>query len=42
MSTGLASPITLAGGEFVMGSSDHYPEEAPAHPVQFATHVPLR
>jgi formylglycine-generating enzyme required for sulfatase activity len=27
-------PIELAGGEFVMGSDDHYPEESPAHKVR--------
>jgi len=26
--------IALAGGRFVMGSDRHYPEEAPAHPVE--------
>jgi formylglycine-generating enzyme required for sulfatase activity len=28
-----ARAIHLAGGSFRMGSDDHYPEEAPAHPV---------
>ena len=26
--------IAIAGGEFAMGSNDHYPEEAPAHRVR--------
>ena len=25
--------VWVPGGEFLMGSNDHYPEEAPAHPV---------
>ena len=25
--------VWVPGGGFVMGSNDHYPEEAPAHPV---------
>ncbi len=28
--------VELAGGTFVMGSNDHYPEEAPAHKVTVA------
>jgi formylglycine-generating enzyme required for sulfatase activity len=27
-------PVELAGGEFVMGSDQHYPEESPAHRVR--------
>ena len=34
MSTEVAPARTLAGGEFVMGSDDHYPEEAPTHRVR--------
>ena len=26
--------VWVPGGEFVMGSNDHYPEEAPTHRVQ--------
>ena len=25
--------VWIPGGTFMMGSNDHYPEEAPAHPV---------
>ena len=25
--------VQIPGGTFLMGSDDHYPEEAPAHPV---------
>ena len=25
--------VWIPGGTFLMGSDDHYPEEAPAHPV---------
>ncbi|HEY7660902.1 MAG TPA: formylglycine-generating enzyme family protein, partial [Actinomycetota bacterium] len=25
--------VWIPGGTFLMGSNDHYPEEAPAHPV---------
>lgn len=34
---GLAAPegmTWISGGTFTMGSNDHYPEEAPAHPVK--------
>ncbi|MBB5872448.1 formylglycine-generating enzyme required for sulfatase activity [Allocatelliglobosispora scoriae] len=41
VSTGLTAPsiraagmVWIPGGQFVMGSDDHYPEEAPAHPVR--------
>jgi formylglycine-generating enzyme len=26
----------IPGGTFLMGSDDHYPDEAPAHPVTIA------
>ena len=26
--------VSLPGGEFAMGSDEHYPEEAPVHPVR--------
>ena len=26
--------VWLDGGQFMMGSDDHYPEEAPRHPVR--------
>ena len=29
--------VTLAGGEFAMGSDEHYPEESPVHRVRIAT-----
>jgi formylglycine-generating enzyme len=32
--TPAGDPVALAGGRFLMGSDDHYPEEAPAHPVE--------
>ena len=28
-----ANMVWIPGGTFMMGSNDHYPEEAPAHPV---------
>lgn len=30
----LEEMIWIPGGTFVMGSDDHYPEEAPKHPVK--------
>ena len=30
----MTDAIVLPGGTFVMGSDNHYPEEAPAHPVR--------
>ena len=32
--TEVADAVDLQGGEFIMGSDHHYPEEAPAHPVR--------
>jgi sulfatase modifying factor 1 len=32
--TALDGFVWIEGGEFTMGSDDHYPEEAPAHPVR--------
>ena len=34
MSAAARDVVVLAGGEFTMGSDDHYPEEAPVHRVQ--------
>jgi formylglycine-generating enzyme len=28
--------VWIPGGTFLMGSDDHYPDEAPAHPVTIA------
>ena len=32
--TEVTDAVALQGGDFVMGSDTHYPEEAPAHPVR--------